>query len=74
VGLGLDLLQYVAASAIWGVFTRWKEKKGATDDTELTASEYLNWPALAFFGGKVIAVIWGYVLLLLYVKDAIKFQ
>jgi hypothetical protein len=75
IGLGLDLLQYIAASAIWGIFTRIKEKQhGAKRDIKVTAPPYLNWPALLFFWGKLVAISAGYVSLLIYVNHAIKFS
>jgi hypothetical protein len=74
VGLGLDLLQYIAASAIWGIFHRVKEKElGAIPDPDVTAPPYLNWPALLLFWGKLAAITAGYGSLLVYVKQAIKF-
>lgn len=74
VGLGLDLLQYVVASAIWGVFHRIKEKElGAIPDPDVSAPPYLNWPALFFFWGKLVAITAGYGSLLVYASQAIKF-
>jgi len=74
VGLGLDVLQYITASAIWGIFHRVKEiQLGAIPDPDVTAPPYLNWPALVFFWGKLAAISAGYVSLLLYVKHVIKF-
>jgi len=73
-GLSLDLLQYVAASAIWGTFHRVNEKKfSASSDPDITAPAWLNWPALTCFWGKLIAVISGYVSLFSYVVHSISF-
>ncbi len=75
IGLGLDLMQYVVASAIWGLFHRIKEKKlGADSDIDITAPPYLNWPSLFFFWGKLASILAGYVSLLGYVKHAISFS
>ena len=75
IGLGLDLLQYIIASAIWGIFHRVKEKQlGAIPDPDVLAPPFLNWPALFLFWGKLLAISAGYVSLLLYVKHAIKFS
>lgn len=63
LGLALDLLQYVSASIIWGVFQRWKEKRVEEDD-EFEAPRQLNWPAIVFFVLKGPAIIAAYVLLL----------
>lgn len=37
LGLALDLLQYVSASIIWGVFQRWKEKRVEEDERRWSA-------------------------------------
>lgn len=63
LGLALDLLQYVFAAVIWGVYQRQKEKQVAEDD-EFEAPRYLNWPAIGFFALKSSAIVAAYVLLL----------
>jgi hypothetical protein len=73
LGLSLDLLQYVFATAVWGIFARVKEMQGASPDQSLTAPPYFNLPALVCFWGKVLAVLVGYLGLLAYLKSAIKF-
>jgi hypothetical protein len=79
IGLGLDMLQYIFAAAIWGSFHRIKEKQlraipDPDADPEVSAPSYLNWPALLCFWGKLAAVAAGYVSLLMYVKHAIVFS
>lgn len=75
IGLGLDLLQYLISSAIWGLFHRLKEKKhGPTLDPELTAPVYFNWPGLFCFWGKLVSILVGYALLFNFVRYAIKFS
>lgn len=75
IGLGLDLLHYIVASATWGVFHRIKEKKlGTNSDVELSAPKYLNWPLIVFFWGKLFSILAGYVMLLAYVHHAIRFS
>lgn len=65
--LGLDLLQYLAASAIWGYYGRhqekWLHENGDTKNT-FRAPVYLNWPAIAFFWLKSLSVVAGQVLLI----------
>ena len=74
IGLGLDLLHYVVASAIWGIFHRIKEKElGEIPDPDVEAPIYLNWPTLLLFWGKLIAICTGYIYLFLYAKGSIKF-
>ena len=65
--LACDLLHYILSAAIWGVFHRVKEKQGVRQEQELSASIYLNWPALALFWSKHCFVLLGYSGLLLYV-------
>ncbi|WP_049628923.1 hypothetical protein [Cellvibrio sp. pealriver] len=70
-----DLLHYIVASAIWGIFHRIKEiKYGAGNDPELQASKYLTWPINLFFWSKLGFVILGYAGLLGYVACAITFS
>jgi len=63
ITLFFDLLQYIYQTIIWSIFHRSYEKKFG-EDYELTASKYLNWPAIVFFWLKVIALFVGYVLVL----------
>jgi len=63
VTLSLDLLQYIWQTATWGIFHRHYEKK-FSEDHELTASKYFNWPANFFFWAKVIVLVIGYVFML----------
>lgn len=75
VGLGFDLLHYLVASATWGTYHRVMERKyGPGYASDLHAPAYLNWPSLLFYWGKLVAVIWGYALLLAYVVKAIRFE
>jgi hypothetical protein len=71
--LSCDLLHYISSTAIWGLFHRHKEKCGISENSEVNAPTYFNWPALAFFWGKNIFVLLGYCGLLIYVSKAIIF-
>jgi hypothetical protein len=64
IALSFDLLQYVYQTLTWGIFYRHFEKKLPSEESELMASKYLNWPAIFFFWSKVIALAVGYVLIL----------
>ena len=71
VALSLDLLHYVYAALVWGAFSTyqksWKKKK---DQDELPdAPSFLNWPALACFWLKLLAVLIGYWSLLQYMRQ-----
>ena len=65
-GLTCDLLQYAVAAAIWGFYQRKKEKSGISEDIDFKAPRQLNWPAIAFFWVKVVAIVLAYCLLLRY--------
>jgi len=69
-----DLLQYVVATAIWGMFNTWHERRGLGPKDEVGAPDYLNWPGVFFFWGKIVLIIIGYVNLLTYVISAIYFN
>lgn len=71
--LACDLLHYIVAAAIWGVFHRIKEKQGLSEDDAVSAPIYFNWPTLTLFWSKHIFVILGYAGLLLYVYSSIRF-
>ena len=63
--LAADFLQYVSASAVWGFYYRYLERKGHKDDEDLAwHSEKLTWPQLSFFCLKLIlvAVAYGFLL------------
>lgn len=64
LGLALDLLQYAVATAIWGIFNRFKERSGVTEEKEFNAPPQINWPALCFFWVKVGVIAVAYYLLL----------
>ena len=62
--LVFDFLQYVAGSLAWGIYQKVKESGGAKEDTEFLAPRPINWPALALFWSKVVAIAIAYALLL----------
>jgi hypothetical protein len=60
--LALDLLQYVSATIIWGVF-QWKEERklqDINDDPELGAHPLCKLPQNVFFLLKIIAISLAY--------------
>lgn len=72
IGLFLDLLQYVLASAAWGSFARVLERRGTPADAAISAPVWLNWPALACFWGKVLAILWAYAVIGAYVHSVVR--
>ncbi len=73
LGLALDLLHYMVASALWSYCHRSKEKKGVKEDEEFKVSYLINWPSNIFFWGKSFSTIIGYSLLLNLIIDYLKF-
>lgn len=55
-GLTFDLLQYVSATAMWGVFGRYKELKKTPREEEFHAPRWVNWPGNMFFFLKILAI------------------
>jgi len=64
VTLALDFLQYAISTAIWGIYGRYREKKGVAADTEFLAPGWFNWPAIVCLTLKSVTIIAAYVLLL----------
>jgi hypothetical protein len=68
VALGLDLIQYLISTVVWGRFHRYHELrlKKVSDDPDLLASPRLNWPANSAFALKQITLIWAWFDILRY--------
>jgi hypothetical protein len=67
--LVFDLLQYVSATIVWGIF-QWKEERklnDINDDPELGAHPLCKLPQNIFFLLKIIVISLGYILLALFV-------
>ncbi len=64
IGLAFDLLQYAIATSVWGIFQRRKELSGIGEDAEFKVPRQFNWPTIALFLAKVLAIVAAYVLLL----------
>jgi hypothetical protein len=71
VGLTCDLLQYAIATGIWGIFQRRREKNGTSEDEEFLAPPQFNWPGIAFFIFKTVAIVAAYIHLFLYLAQTI---
>lgn len=61
ISLGLDLLQYVFGSLVWGIVHRHNERK---DRQSFTASRFLNYPQLFCLWTKLVSMIIAYYLLI----------
>lgn len=61
IGLGFDLLHYVAGTLVWGIYNGLKERSGTKEGTEFLAPRAINWPTLFFLWAKVIAIFIAYI-------------
>ena len=67
ISLGLDLLQYVIGSIIWGIYFEYKEyqvNKGQIKNNDIKAPTILSWSITFIFFIKVMAMIIAYTALL----------
>lgn len=62
LALALDLLHAAYGALAWGAFSRYHEWKGITEENDVTAPPLINWPSIAFFWSKVVAVISAYIM------------
>ena len=69
LSLSLDLMQYIAASVIWGIFQWYQEKKlsNISENPELSASPILKLPQFIFFSLKILAVMAAYIIIIKYI-------
>jgi hypothetical protein len=66
LSLAFDLFQYIAGTIIWDIFHRVHEKHGVKANDEIKAPPWLNKPILFFFVFKLIFLILGYILILIF--------
>jgi hypothetical protein len=68
MSLGLDLLQYISATCVWGIFQWHHERtlKDKSQDPQLAASTWLKLPQFGFFALKLISVLAAYALIVKY--------
>jgi hypothetical protein len=67
VSLGLDLLQYVLATAMWGAFYRHHEKNRTKQDPDLDHPHWFLLPLRVAFWGKIACVFAAYWLIGAYI-------
>jgi hypothetical protein len=63
VTLALDLLQYVAAAMVWGIY-HFVQERTRKDEDEFDAPLLINVPALFFFWAKFLVLAGGYALII----------
>ncbi|MFM0261874.1 hypothetical protein [Paraburkholderia sediminicola] len=75
VSLALDLLQYVWQAALWGTVSRSQEKQHGTDTVEWDGIRPAwNLPANVLFWGKLVSMLVGYGLLLVFLFRHVAFN
>lgn len=67
--LAFDLLQYISATLIWGLFQWYHERKlnDTSEDPDLDAPTFLKWPQFIFFVLKLCTIILAYCLITKYI-------
>lgn len=67
-GLAADLLHYVVASLVWGIFHRCKEKEhGVGYKGTIEAPPWFNWPGISLWAIKIVLVTLSYIFIFVYV-------
>jgi hypothetical protein len=72
--LAFDLLQYSLSTAIWGFYSRRKEKElrhKFHDDPSIEPPRQLNWPGIAMFWLKLCALLGAYAVLARYLTASL---
>lgn len=72
VALAFDFLQYLYSSIAWGCFFRSKEKQDISEEEEIYASKFLNYPSYFLFYGKVITIFMAYLLLIIFLSSKVS--
>jgi hypothetical protein len=69
LSLSFDLLQYILASAIWGIFQWYQEKKlkSISDNPDLAAPSILKLPQFFLFWSKLFLAMAAYILIVKYI-------
>lgn len=70
ISLGFDLLQYISGSIVWGWFHRYNERIGISENAEVFASKYLNYPQNGFFVLKIFSMLLAYLFLMLFLLSS----
>lgn len=65
IGLSLDLLHYFVGAVVWGVYGRYRERCGTSEDEEFLVHPKLNWPANVFYFGKITFILVAYIVFII---------
>ncbi|MCC5070049.1 hypothetical protein LLE67_19795 [Xanthomonas campestris] len=71
IALACDLLQYSSSAALWGYWSRRKEKELQREfhnDPDIEPPYFINWPGIAMFWSKLALLFCAYLWLGLYMK------
>lgn len=72
--LTFDLFQYSSSALLWGGLQRLREHQNGKDyDGDMMVPIWINCPAVTFFWLKLIAVVGGYIALIIHLLDTISF-
>jgi hypothetical protein len=69
-GLALDFLQYISSTLIWGIYHRYKEKNGISEQKEFLAPRWINYPSIICFVIKQVSIFIAYILLVISMFNA----
>jgi|GEM_PF-1525140 hypothetical protein len=72
--LGIDLLQYIIATAIWGITNRYLELNELEKEASGKFSRFSPIPILCLFWLKMIAMLFGYILIIIFIYNNIMFK
>ncbi len=69
LSLAFDLLHYISATLVWGLFQWYQERKleNVLDDPDLDTPSYFKWPLNIFFVLKLITILLAYFFLVKYI-------
>ena len=73
IALALDLLQYSISTAVWGFYSRYKEKElrhKFHEDPDIEPPPQLNWPGVTMFWLKLTALFSAYFVLARYLATS----
>lgn len=68
LSLGFDLLQYITATIVWGIFQWCEDRKlnDPKDDPDIDSPNWLPVPQFILFWSKLVCVVAAYLLLIKY--------
>jgi len=77
IALAFDLLQYSVSAAIWGFYSRLKEKElkhKFHGDPDIEPPPHLNWPGVMMFWLKLAALFMAYIFLARFLAISLTWQ